>query len=277
VNWILSAAASAQPVLVAAVLAWAGVLKLRDTDGEAAGKTALAGLVGERRAPLAFRAVGAVELVLAVALLVTPVAAIVSAVWAAGLLGYLAYARKHAPESSCGCLGKAHTPVRGRSFGRAGLLLVAGAAGAFGGAWWAALGAHSGAGAAVVLPLLVVELAVVLTLSPELDQRWLLPLRRWRVQLRHPLAGTEFAVPVESSVVQLTRSPAYLETSPALRSDLLDHWDEGEWRLLTYSVTGGTAVFAVPRLRYDPEAVKVAVVPDEAPDAAEQEAPVPVG
>jgi hypothetical protein len=271
VNGFLSAAAAAQPVLIAVVLGWAGVLKLRDTDGKAAERSALSRLVGERRAPLAYRAVGGVELLLAVALLVTPVAAIAAVVWAAGLLGYLGYARTHAPESSCGCLGKGHTPIRGRSFGRAGLLLAAGAFGLLAGHWW------TGA-PAVVAPLVVVELAAVVVLSPELDQRWLLPLRRWRIRVSHPLAGTGFAVPVESSVEQLTHSPAYRETAAGLRSDLLDHWDEGEWRLLTYSVAGGTAVFAVPRLRYEPDAVRVAVVPDEDARATEQAGePAPVG
>jgi hypothetical protein len=49
-----------------------------------------------------------------------------------------------------------------------------------------------------------------------------------------------------------------------LRSDVLESWDEGEWRILTYSASGesgpATAVFAVPRLRYEPDVVKVALV-----------------
>jgi hypothetical protein len=84
---------------------------------------------------------------------------------------------------------------------------------------------------------------------------------------RHPLAGRAFEVPLASTVQQLHKSDAYRAVVELLRSDLLDSWDEGEWRLLTYSArrdTGpATAVFAVPRLRYNPELVRVALVDDQ--------------
>jgi hypothetical protein len=110
-----------------------------------------------------------------------------------------------------------------------------------------------------------VELAVVVALSPELDHRWLLPLRRWRVRLSHPLGNRPAEVPLESSVQQLWKSPAYESVVTQLSSDLLDHWDEGEWRLLTYAARTPagpvTAVFAVPRLDYRPSDVRLALVP----------------
>jgi len=69
------------------------------------------------------------------------------------------------------------------------------------------------------------------------------------------------AVPLESTVQQLWRSPAYKEVFTQLSSDLLDHWDEGDWRLLTYAARTpsgpATAVFAVPRTDYRPDDVRL--------------------
>jgi hypothetical protein len=122
--------------------------------------------------------------------------------------------------------------------------------------------------------LVLVEVLVVLGLSPELDRRWLLPLRRLYYRLRpNPLAGAAHDLPLESTVTQLRNSDAYRRVAAALRSDVLDSWDEGDWRLVSYAArtgsgAGGTAVFAVPRLRYAPDAVRVAVVADGAPSLA---------
>jgi hypothetical protein len=95
----------------------------------------------------------------------------------------------------------------------------------------------------------------------------LLPLRRWRVRVSHPLANRAVEVPVESTVLQLWKSAAYRSVVEQLTSDLLDHWEEGEWRLLAYSARTPsgpvTAVFAVPRLSYEPDRVRVALVPEE--------------
>jgi hypothetical protein len=196
------------------------------------------------------------------------------------MLGYLTYARTVAPESSCGCLGGTHTPVRWRSFARAVLLALASGLALLGGSWWGVAAAARPLPAVLVL---LVEAGAVVTLSPELDRRWLLPLRRQRVRWRHPLAGSVgHEVPVASSVHQLMHSPAYSAAGGWLRSDLLDHWDEGEWRMLAYSAALGshrvTAVFAVPRLRYEPAAVR-AVLADETDEAVLWEyepQPVPV-
>ncbi|MGH3742527.1 MAG: hypothetical protein ACRDT1_14545, partial [Micromonosporaceae bacterium] len=63
IQWI----ASLQPVLIAAVLGWAGVIKLRGSTQ--ARQTAVARLVGEGRASATLRLVGVVELGVAAALL----------------------------------------------------------------------------------------------------------------------------------------------------------------------------------------------------------------
>lgn len=259
IDWL----ASTQQLVVGVVLSWAAGVKLLHRDAAAtARRSVLATVVGTDRAAGAYRAVGVVEAVVGLLLLAPPaypVEAYAAAALSAGMLGYLAYGRWKAPESSCGCLGEKHTPVRGRGFARAGLLLVCSLAAA------AATAPFDRPFATV--GLVAVELAVVVALSPELDHRWLLPLRRWRVRLRHPLASQTVAVPLESTVQQLWKSTAYRSVVRQLTSDLLDRWDEGEWRLLTYAARTPsgpvTAVFAVPLLAYEPDRVRVALVPEE--------------
>jgi hypothetical protein len=250
---------SAQLVVVGGVLLWAGGLKLFHRNASAtARRSVLARLTGKDRVVGVYRAVGVVEVVVGLLLLVPPVsevAAYAAAVLFAGMLGYLAYGRWKAPESSCGCLGEKHTPVRGRGFARAGLLLVSSLVATMAGSFESPF---------ATVALVVAELAVIVTLSPELDHRWLLPLRRWRVRRRHPLARHPVEVPLESTVRQLWTSAAYRSVVEQLTSDLLDHWDEGEWRLLTYAARTpsgpATAVFAVSRLAYEPDTVRVAMV-----------------
>lgn len=260
--------ASVQQLLLGGVLAWAAAVKLRAP--EAARRTALKRLVGEQRVVAAYRAVAACELVVGVLLVAPPTAAFeayLAVALGAGMLGYLVYARVKAPESSCGCLGDKETPVRTRGFLRAGLMVLAAVLAVFAAAWWPAAVADR---PLATLGLLVAEVAAVVALSPELDHRWLLPLRRWRVRLSHPLAHGSTVIPVESSVQQLRKSDAFSSVSHQLRSDLLDSWEEGEWRILTYAARTeagrATAVFAVPLLDFRPEDVRVALVPE--PDEA---------
>lgn len=250
---------SAWQVVVGVVLLWAGGLKLLHRNAAtAARRSVLARLVGTDRVVGAYRAVGVVEVAVGLGVFVTPTAAYAAVVLSAGMLGYLAYGKWKAPDASCGCLGAKHTPVRARGFARAGLLLVLSLVAAT--TTWpdSPLG---------TVGLVVVALAVVVALSPELDHRWLLPLRRWRIRRRHPLARQPATVPLESTVQQLSKSDAYRSVVEQLTSDLHDHWDEGEWRLLSYAARTpsgpATAVFAVPRLAYEPDRVRVVLVPDE--------------
>ncbi|MFL6141341.1 MAG: MauE/DoxX family redox-associated membrane protein [Labedaea sp.] len=261
--------ASLQPLLVGGVLAGAGGLKVFGRGSEvAARRSALARLVGRDRAHGAYQLVGGVELVLATLLVLPPAQpaeAAAALVLGVGMLAYLGYARIAAPQSSCGCLGAKHVPVRARGFVRAAVLVAASAVALFAVDWWpVALVERPFA----TVGLLAAEAALVVVLSPELDGGWLLPLRRLRLRISHPLAGRPFEVPLASTVQQLHRSAAYRSVVEVLRSDLLDSWDEGEWRILTYSsrrdAGSATAVFAVPRLRYDPDAVRVVLVPEPA-------------
>lgn len=256
--------ASVQQLLLGGVLLWAAVVKFRAP--EAARRSALKRLVGERHAVAAYRAVACAELAVG-ALLVAPPAAVLEAYLGvavgAGMLGYLTYARVKAPDAGCGCLGEKLTPVRGRGFLRAGVLLAAAVLAAFGTAWWPVAVADR---PLATIVLVVAEAALVVGLSPELDHRWLLPLRRWRVRLSHPLANRSTTIPLASSVQQLLKSGAYRSAADQLRSDLLDSWEEDGWRILTYAARTeagrATAVFAVPLLDYRPDDVRVALVPD---------------
>lgn len=262
IEWL----ASVQQFVLGGVLIWASTVKFGRAAPAAARRSALRKLVGERHVVPAYRAVGALELTVG-ALLVLPPVLVVEAFLAvalsAGMVAYLAFAKLKAPDSGCGCLGDKHTPVRARAFARAGLLVAAGTLAAWSAAWWPAGLAER---PLPWLAVVVVEAAAVVALSPELDHRWLLPARRWRVRVSHPLAHGPATVPLESSIHQLQRSDAYRSVVGNLRSDLLDSWEEGEWRILTYSADqdGGaaTAVFAVPLNDYRPEDIRVALVPE---------------
>lgn len=260
--------ATVQPALVGGVLLWASAVKLFARSAPlAARRSALSRLVGTERALGAYRVVGVLELAVGTLLVLPPVhpaEALTAVALGVGMLGYLGYARVAAPESSCGCLGEKHAPVRWRSFARAGFLVIASGLAVLSVDWWAVSLVDSPPATILVL---AGELAVVVALSPELDRRWLLPLRRFRLRISHPLAGRAFEVPLESTVQQLEKSDTYRSVVDLLRSDLLDTWDEGEWRILTYSARRdsgpATAVFAVPRLRYDPSLVRVVLVAEE--------------
>ncbi|GLY71896.1 MauE/DoxX family redox-associated membrane protein [Actinoallomurus iriomotensis] len=254
--------ASVQPLFIGGTLLWSGGLKcLGRSARRSAERSALPSLVGEGRALFAYRLTGALELALAAVLLLPPAyaaEAVAAVVLGVGFLGYLTYAKVAAPDSSCGCLSKRRTPVTWRSFARAGLVTAAALLGTQADAWWAG---GLGAGTAV---LLVAEVAALLALSPEADGLWLLPLRRLRIRMRHPLADRSFEMPLESSLQQLLASPAYRQVSPLLRSGLRETWDEEDTRILCYTAeyegTAATAVFAVPLRHYLPEEVRVALV-----------------
>lgn len=261
IEWL----ASTQQAVVGGVLVWASALKLFHRNASlAARRSVLARITGKDRAVGAYRAVGVVEAVIGLLLLTPPVLVVevyAAAALSVGMLAYLAYGKAKAPDASCGCLGDKEAPIEARGFVRAGLLVALSLLATAGSAWWPVERPLATAA------LVVVELAVFAALSPELDHRWLYPLRRWRVRMSHPLAGTEVVVPLESTVQQLWKSTVYQSVVTQLTSDLLDHWDEGDWRLLTYAARTPsgpvTAVFAVPRLAYRPDDVRVAMVPEE--------------
>lgn len=262
--------AALQPLLIGGVLLWSGSLKLFGGHAAAeARRTALSGLVGEARVVPAYRTLGGLELLIALALIAPPplwIEPAAGVALSAGFVGYLVYAKLAAPASSCGCMGSQPSRVTWRAFARAGTMLLAAAAAllwAPSTAWYTGLSDEPLLFAAV----LAAEILLVVGFSPEFDHRWLLPLRRLHNRLTHPLSGGGFEIPLDSTVTQLIRSGVYRHTAAALHSDVTEHWDEGEWRFLVYSARyegrPATAVYAVPRLRYAPDDVRVAIVDEE--------------
>ncbi|MFG2053025.1 MauE/DoxX family redox-associated membrane protein [Micromonospora sp. NPDC048930] len=258
--------AALQPPVLGAVLIWSARVKLFSRHAAAAAhRSALTRLLGQRRALPAYRLLGGVELTLGALLLLPPVLRLEAAaatLLAVGFLAYLTYARRAAPASSCGCLSARATPVSGRSLARAGLLVAAaGLAWLLPGDWPATLTARPLAGGA----LLLAEAAAVVALSPELDAAWLLPLRRLRARLTHPLRGGT-GLPLLATLQQVQLSDTYRRVAPLLRSDVREHWDDGDWRFVghaaRYQGRAVTAVFAVPLADRDPDTVRVAVVDD---------------
>ncbi|WP_371400887.1 hypothetical protein OHA10_23265 [Kribbella sp. NBC_00662] len=250
--------AAAQPLLIGLLLLWSSYTKF--ADPEQADRTALPRLVGDSRAKPAYQAVAVVEALIALALLLPPVRAIEAAAAVAlsiGFTGFLIYSKVVVPEASCGCAGKSAKPVGRRAIARALLLLATAAlATTASTGWWSA-------GPAV--PVLVAEAAVFVMLSAELDRYWLLPIRRFRIRLSHPYAGTASSTaPLAATQRRVLLSPAYRAVDGYLRSDIHDYWDDDDWRYLSYTARydgrRATAVFAVPHHDSTPESVRVAVV-----------------
>ncbi|MEU9622984.1 MauE/DoxX family redox-associated membrane protein [Streptomyces sp. NPDC088251] len=248
---MLSLTTSLAPLVLAGLLGWTGAVKAfgRGTAQQAP-KTALARMLrSSERATTVLRATGAGELLIAAGLLAVPANPVPGAAAAAlgtGFLGYLGYGRTVAPESSCGCSASDDTPITWRAFARAALVVVGGATAAVAqGTWWSALSERS-AGALVFL---AGAAAVLVALSADLDRWWLLPLRRTRLRVfGHPLLGTagRNQVPVAASVELLENSLAWQAAAPVVRSALLDHWEDGGWRILQYSGVYGDRENARP-------------------------------
>ncbi|MFI6497695.1 MauE/DoxX family redox-associated membrane protein [Nonomuraea typhae] len=252
--------AALQPYLIAAFLVWAALLKLLSRRMRAqAGRTALARLAGPARAVPLLRLVAVAELAVAGVLLAPPALpweGTAAAALSTGFLVYLAYGALAAPDSSCGCLGAHGRPVEWRSFARAGLLMTMSAVAVAAGPY--AFDPMSAAVAAA-------QAAALLGLSPELDRHWLRPLRQLLVKVRAPLAVREpGAIPLETSLRLLYRSPAYCSASALLSSDIQDFWDDGGLRFASFAARGRTAVFSIPLTGGLPADVRVALVEEPA-------------
>ncbi|WP_350277605.1 MauE/DoxX family redox-associated membrane protein [Kribbella sp. HUAS MG21] len=257
----MGALAAAQPLLIGVLLLWSAYGKF--ADPAQAERTALPRLVGESRARPAYRTVAGVETLIALPLLLPPfwaIEAFAAAALSVGFTGFLIYSKIVVPEASCGCMKASAKPVGHRAIARA-LLLLATAALAItaDSGWWSA-----GAG----LSVLVVEAAAFAMLSAELDRYWLLPLRRFRIRLSHPYAGTaSTGTPLVATQRRVLLSPAYRAVDGMLRSDIHDYWDDEDWRFVSYGARydgrTATAVFAVPHRDTAPESIRVAVVDEE--------------
>lgn len=257
--------AAAQPLLIALILTWSAYGKL--TSPDQATRTALPRLLssvtadGEARAMTAYRTVAVLEVLIALLLLASwAIGAVAAVALSVGFVGFLIYSKVVVPEASCGCAGKSARPVGNRAIARALLLLATSAPATFATAnWWSA-----GTG----LLVLVVEAAAFAVLSAELDRYWLLPIRRLRIGLSHPYAGTASDhTPLVATQRRVLLSPAYRAVDGLLRSDIHDYWDDDGWRFVSYAARydgrRATAVFAVPHEDSTPESVRVALVDDD--------------
>ncbi|WP_030825463.1 MauE/DoxX family redox-associated membrane protein [Streptomyces hygroscopicus] len=241
------------PLVLAGVLGPAGAGKLFGRDAaRQAPRTALARLLrGGGRAALVLRVLGGAELLLAAGLVAppaTPLPGAAAAVLGAGFLGYLGYARAAAPGSSCGCTARQDTPPTWRAFVRAAAVLAGGTAAALAQRpWWTAAARQPAAAVCLVLA----AAAVLTALRADPDRWWRMPLRRLRLRIAgHPLAatGASAAVPVAATIELLERSRAWQGASRVVRSALLDHWDDGGWRILQFAGVYGGGAAARPVL-----------------------------
>lgn len=235
---MMSLVTALAPLALGAVLVWSGAVKLFGSGArrQAAG-TALERYFDDLdRAILALRAVGSVELLVAVGLLAAPgtlPAAATACCLGTGFLAYLGYAKVAAPESSCGCSAAKEEPVGVTAFVRAGLVVAGGVAAAVTTAPWWRTAADRPAAALAVLAVYAVAAVVLFT---TLHRRAMLRLRRLRIRLfGHPLPADEGQVPLDGTVELLERSLAWEAASPLIRSGLLDHWEADGWRFLLYS------------------------------------------
>jgi hypothetical protein len=236
------------PLLLGVLLGWTGLAKLtsRTLIRQAADSALMRILHDVGKVTFVLRALGAVELALAVGLLLAPTWAapgVATAVLGVGFLGYLGYARITAPDSPCGCSGASDAPITWRAFVRAGLVVAGGAlAAGVSGTWWAAVAGSPAAALGVV----IVSVAVLAMLSTDLDHLWLLPLRKARLRLfGHPLDGTSGPVPVAATVELLERTVAWGAAAPIVRSALIEHWDADGWRILRYAGVCGNRPVSV--------------------------------
>jgi hypothetical protein len=228
-------------LVLGVLLALTGASKAfgRQVARQAAGTVLVRVLNDGRRATLVLRTTGVVELVIAAGLLLAPrsvlgaVPAVLATVLGLAFVGYLAYARVTAPDSSCGCTARSNRPISWRAFVRAGLVVAGGAlAIPARAAWWTQVAREPLAAVAFVVVVAVVLVAV----SSDLDHLWLVPLRKARLKVfGHPLIGYGEGVPVAASIELLEHSLAWTSAAPIVRSALLDHWEADGWRFLQYS------------------------------------------
>ena len=274
-EWI----AAVLPPLVAAILLWSGSSKLFTRRGKLrAQSTALTKLVGENRASLAYRSVGAGEAILALLLLVPqarPATSVAVVCVGIGFLAFLTYSRVTVPEASCGCMSAKSVPISWRTFTRAAWILVSGLIMfAASDSWFAAIAAQPVLASGALLALAV----SFVMLSAEFDGAWLIPLRRLRVKFTHPLAGDTTPIPLEHSTEQIYHSEAYKTVNGLLRTSVRETWEEeDEWRLVVFGALiddrATSAVFAVPLHRHAPDEVIVAMVDDETGETVMRIAP----
>ena len=160
--------AAVQAVVVGLIFAWAGVWKVASPSARRiVVKSALARIMGTPRRTLVVHfAQGIGEIIVAILLLASPwhwLAMRVATVFTLGFIGYLALARRIAPQSPCACMGGRATQISRRSTLRAFLLFALTLLGWAGQEYWVS--------ALVAAPwvalIILAEIFVLWLLSPE--------------------------------------------------------------------------------------------------------------
>jgi len=260
--------ADIQPLVMGLVLLWADLWKtFVPASWTIASRSALSLLF--HRASLTqviFRLLGAAELFAGLLLLLPPHQwweMAVAMILAATFVGYVLFSLKYAPQRPCSCLGGRETPVSWRSLSRAGLLFVFAIAGWSAQHFWlAAVRAEPW-----LLGVAVLEMTIIIALSPELDLVWIDPQAVWNqwFRERNDRGCAAVSAPVSASLEQLRRSAPYQTLSAFLKSSQLDSWREGCWRFFSFAAEyegqSATVVFAVPVLE-QPYLVGAAVIAD---------------
>jgi hypothetical protein len=241
----VEAYASLQIIVLAAILASAGVFKMsiRDPRGLASDIFLLRELP-ESVGVLIWRCLGAIEASLAIVLIIVPGSlprAVAAAFFvAAALYGFAA--RRFAPGSACGCLGS-HERVSWRTPLRAGLLAGASALALKYPTSLASVRSLT----AVGVEAAAVEVCLLLLLFSEIQ---VIPRVRREAHRQRRSSCLTSRYSVNWVIRRLTKTQPWREFEPALMSKApTDHWRDGCWRFVTYGAMErglpATAVFAI--------------------------------
>ncbi|MBB4935089.1 hypothetical protein F4561_005983 [Lipingzhangella halophila] len=223
---MLDAVREIQLPVLALLLLLGAVSKLTGSDTRGG-----ASLLPVRARPWFTRAHGAVEVLVAGALLVLPgQVGDAGRMWAAALFAggvvALFVLRRRDPEMGCGCFGGlSTTPIGWRVIARAAVFAVAAAATVgVDGSGLGVLGGLTGWHAAVI----AAEAALLAALSPELGELTLRLARRERCDTR--------AVPMRRTLARLLLSDVWRASTAVVTSRRpLDVWRQGCWRFLRYA------------------------------------------
>ena len=227
---------------LAGVLLLAAVAKARaGLGGDAALRSALGVLVRPlSRLVIAWRGLVALEVALAIALLVLPARAsgIAAAAFFLVAAAYAVVALRVAPDRSCGCFGAADEPASRLTVVRA--VLLAFAAGAY---------AAAAPSPATTSPRAWIGVAVVAVLTFAVSSEWRAPFQR-RFGARRLRNCSRAAVDTDAAVARIRGTKAWRAVEEYLvRREPSDSWREGCWQLFSFEAAVGddvaTAVFAI--------------------------------
>lgn len=258
--------ASLQPLFAGIIFLWAGAWKVVSSrSGEVAARSGLALLFRHSNTVQQIhRLLGTAELALGLMLLLPP------AFWwetrlatglATGFVGYLLFLIRAAPDRPCACLGGREARTSGRTLGRAILILLSTLLAWSTSQYWLTTAAT----APWTLGLVVLELLILVGLSPELDWSWAArpfhPGDKSQAVIEPECATAR--VPLSKSLQQLRQSAAFQAAAEFLKSGLSDHWRDGCWRFLCFEAEHegrkATAVFAIQTMDR-PQKIRAAIV-----------------